>query len=341
VATFGSPIAVYGKLIACRSRRLVNAWQAISLPYIFLICSVVSAADAPAPELPKGVISVPLRLEANRAFITVTLNGSTSCECVIDTGSEVTLLNKARVQMKNLRLAGSDTFQGDFVGAIDAQRAMLETLAIGDHVTKNVAIGVIDHGPGKKLQQIEMVLGMDVLAKLRFTLDFAANRVLLWPAKSELPRAPATLERQRLALQPGAYSDEKRPRVLGMLNGKHKVCFLVDSAADNPTFVAIKKPADYGLEPEGNPVAMMAVNDGRRRELPMHAVTFAKLEFEKLCLESVPGRVLDASTVAGPIARQDIVTSYNLLGMPFLKNFSAVHLDGPARCVYLEREKQK
>ena len=37
------------------------------------------------------------------------------------------------------------------------------------------------------------------------------------------------------------------------------------------------------------------------------------------------------------VARQDVQTMYNILGTPFLKQFDAVHIDMPAKCVYFDR----
>src|SRR5437868_3046322 len=86
-------------------------------------------AAEPIVDLPKGVTAVELKVVSDRIFVDGTLNGSTNCQCLIDTGSEVTLLNKARVDVKGLKLGMSETFAGDMIGSLGARRSSLETLA--------------------------------------------------------------------------------------------------------------------------------------------------------------------------------------------------------------------
>ena len=91
----------------------------------------------------------------------------------------MTLLNRARVQLKDLRVGFGETAQGVFVGEIRAQHAVLKKLALGDNARESVPISTIQHGKGQALELIDMVLGMDVLEATRFTIDFKNSRILL------------------------------------------------------------------------------------------------------------------------------------------------------------------
>ncbi len=288
-------------------------------------------------QLPKGATSIPLKVFADRPFITVTINGGTACECVIDTGSEVTLLNKARVPLKNVRVGAVDRLEGSFVGALEGQRMTLDSLAFGDYVLKNVGLTMVDHKPGQKLAQLDMILGIDVLSKLRFTLDFANERFIVWAGRSEFPKPAENLERLRVAIQRG--SGDERPHVVATVNQKTRVSFLLDSGADG-SFVALQKFSEYGLQAEGPPTGMARINDGNtQRELHLFKTRFARLDIDKTSFLDVPTRVIDASTVVGPLARQDLNSFYNILGLPFLKTLQAVHFDMPGRTLYMDRVK--
>lgn len=316
------------------------------LPFTAFLCALGAwglaraQETAPEAELPKGVIAVPLKVFANRLFIPITLNGEATCEGLLDTGSEVTLINKARVKLTKPRLGATQQLEGAFVGGLGAQRVTLDSLAIGAYTGKEVPAAQVEQRKGQKLELIDMLLGMDFLGRFRFTLDFARERFLLWTVRAELGKAPAGIERLRLAVQRPYASDGNRPRVYGTVNEKHRVSFLVDTGADGPLFVAFKKPEEYGFQLAEALTGLARINDGGvSRELPMRNATYARLDFEGMSFADVPGKVLDASAVTGALAKQDLAAFYNILGTPFLKTCSAVHFDLAERAVYLERAK--
>ena len=309
-------------------------------------CALQGAASAPASsnkpgELPKGVTSAPLKLFANRLFIPVTAAG-VKCECLLDTGSDRTLLNRSRVNIKDLRSVGTETLQGAFVGNVDVQNVILPTFSIAENQTKNLRIGLIKHGKGQPLEKIDMLLGMDFLAGCRFTLDFSAQQFLLWPARSVLPRPPADIERVALSMVSVSGDTGIQVRVNSRINDTTRVTFLLDSGAEGPLFVALRKPADDGFAVLGEKSASASYDDGgRKRQLDFFNASFSRLELGGMVFKNVPGRVLDGSAVVSPSARQNLSQLYNILGTPFLKTLDAVHIDIPARMVYFDRARKK
>ncbi|MBI3829790.1 MAG: aspartyl protease family protein [Planctomycetes bacterium] len=296
------------------------------------------APAAPPSDLPKDAVAIPMKLFADRVFVTAKVNDDATAECLIDTGAEISLINKARVKLKNLQITGTEQLQGAFVGGVAMQKAILPSLQIGERVHKNIGIGVIDHREGQKLGQIDMLLGMDFLSRTRFTLDYEHERLILWAFRSPLPDAPKGYERERLPLHrsPG----ETLPHVDGVVNGKTRVNFLVDSGAGGPFFVAFQKLSEYGFDDSAAEAGRLRLNDGAKAtELIIREVVFKRLEFGKVAVENLAGRVIDASVGVGPLAKSDLQAGNNVLGTPFLKQLAAVHFDMPGGCLYFDRKK--
>lgn len=334
------------------------AWMRRRLAPVFLILSSATGAYEqpvsavpeklnvpfpvlkPATDLPKDAVCAPLSVFADRIFIPVKLNGEADVECLIDTGAEVSLLNKARVKLKELPIVGTQQLQGAFVGDVGMQQTRLKTLSIGSTAYPNVGMGVIEHRRGQKLERIDMLLGMDFLSRTRFTLDFARERFILWPFGSPLPPPPANLERFRVPMQRASGDHVTRPRVYGTVNEKAKALFLIDTGAGTFYFLALKKPEEYGLAGNGTVLATMRLNDGSApRELKIRQTLIPRLDLDRLCLRQFTGKVVEAESVVGPVARQDLQDTYNVVGTPLLKTFEAVHFDVPGRCVYFDRPK--
>jgi len=303
----------------------------------------IGKKEAPPADLPKDCVVCPMKLWGDRVFIPVKLNGETSAECLIDTGSEVSVLNKARVQVKDLKIGGTQQLQGAFVGDLGTERATLTTLKIGEKEYANIAIGVINHGAGRKLEQIDMLLGMDFLSRTRFTLDFEHQRFIIWPFRAPLPKAADGMERERLPLRrPPGETSTLLPRVDATLNGKAQVNFLIDSGAGGPYYVATQPLKDLGLPTEGGDAGRLRLGSGASAvQVPMLQMDVAKLELGKLVFENVPFKVIDASTGVGPAAKQDLLIGNNVLGTPLLKQTRAVHFDMQERAVYIERIKKQ
>ena len=299
------------------------------------ICVTACAGDAPA--LPAGVESAPFEIQGDRLFIAAKLNDKAVCQALLDTGSEMTLVNRARVDVPDLHPASMETAQGSFVGVMQVSSASLKKLAIGAHTLERVPIYTLNHGKGKKLEQIDMVLGMDTLSRSRFTVDFKNSRILFWPAGSTLPKPEAGTERVQLAAHRGFREEGTRPRIQAKVNGKTDALFLVDFGADTPLYVATKDFRELGFaaanEPSG---AIQAGNGDQNLTLSFYRQPWPKLELGAMSFENVEGRIVAADR-ANPVMREDLQTMYNILGTPFLKSFDAVHIDMPNKTVTFDR----
>lgn len=298
------------------------------------------SAWAGAPEPPEGVASLPFTIRSNRVFLEVMLNGATRCEALLDTGSEVTLTNRARVTIPDLRILGTQQLNGAFVGDLGAQRALLTSLKLGSHEYRDVPLGVIKHGPGQALEQIACLLGMDLLGRSRFTLEFAYGRLLVWPAGMRLPPPAPEIERAALPMHRAPHEQQQRPRAFVTINGTHRLSFLFDTGAETLLLAATKPHEELGLSAGGALRGFAQVNDGSvSRRVEIRETAFKDVQFGTLKFEQADGRVLEAADVRSPLAREDLTGLYNIVGLGFMKSLHAVHVDVPGRMLYLERRR--
>ncbi len=312
---------------------------ALQICLAVLTCgSLAWAGETPA--LPAGVEIAPFELQGDRLFITAKLNDKTTCQCLLDTGSELTILNRARVDVPDLKPGALEVAQGSFVGTMQLSSASLKKLTLGAHTLERVPISTLAHGKGNKLELIDMLIGMDLLGRSRFTIDFKHSRVLFWPPGA-LPRPDPGTERVQLGVHRGFREEGSRPRVQAKINGKIDALFLIDFGADTPLYVATKDFRELGFAPAGEPTGMLkAANGDQALSLSVYQQAWPKLELGIFAFENVDGRVVAAER-AGPVMREDLQTMYNILGTPFLKTFDAVHIDMPNKQVSFDRPKKK
>ncbi len=230
------------------------------------------------------------------------------------------------------------------VGRLPVQMVSLNALKIGDTIIRSQTVGRMDQGAGTKFEHIDFVLGMDVLSKQRFTLDFEHSVLVLWPAAIKLPAPSARTERAQLALVHPSGSSPLRPYISATLNQKNSATFLLDTGADAPMFVAFKRPAEMGFATNGASGQARVYEGANKLELAVSETIFSTLEAaaigtpNKIVFTNVDGRVIDASTVNSPVTRQNIAF-LNVIGTPFLKTLPAIHFDVAGRTVSIDREK--
>ncbi|HYF47786.1 MAG TPA: tetratricopeptide repeat protein [Planctomycetota bacterium] len=302
---------------------------------------IVIGVKQPAekPEYPEGTTTIPFRIFANRVFVPIRLNDKVDAEGLLDTGAEVSIINRARVKI-DLPQVGSENLHGDMIGKLAVKTVSLASLSIGKVTPKKLSIGAVEQGAGTKFENVDFLLGMDVLGKWRFTLDFEHSLLVLWPEKSKLPPASAGIDRVQTGVVSPPAGAATRPFVLSTLNQKHTATFLIDTAADAPMFVAFQKPSDMGLATQPTASGAVTLHDGgKKMELSFYPATFATLSIgPKGIFNEVAGRVVDASAVKNSLTQQDL-KFLNVIGLPFLKTLRALHVDMPAKTVWLDREK--
>jgi hypothetical protein len=121
------------------------------------------------------------------------------------------------------------------------------------------------------------------------------------------------------------------------INQTNTATFLVDTGADAPMFVGFKKPKELGFAvSDGGFNGVLHVNDGSTKyELPVFGTPIT-LSVAKVNFTDVPGRIVDASTVVGPVARGSLAL-LDVIGTPFLRTLAAVHLDTQAKVLTMDR----
>lgn len=286
-------------------------------------------------DAPRDAVSVPMEVYGNRVFIPAKVNGKTVKRCLIDTGSEVTLINQAHVRLERYQRVGGDRLQGSFVGGINAKRILVPSFEMGSQVFNRFRASLIDHRRGQPLHLIQMLLGMDFLGRRRFSLDFEKKRFLLWHSGTELPPPRDGSERIRLPVHRALVDGTRRPWIWGALKGSRRVCFLLDTGADSPIFPIFKDPKHYGVVLEKTSKRRSV---GRGRSVQQYEASAKRLTFGEIAFLNVPVRVIDASTVRHPVTRRTLSDSFTILGATFLKRLRVVHVDMPAGQVCFDVE---
>ena len=302
-----------------------------------------AAISIPA-DFPRGTSMIPFRIVANRIFVTVRLNDKVDAEAIVDTGTEVTLLNSARVKLDGLKPVAGENLLGSMVGRVAVAMVSLDTIKLGDTMLSNQAVGRVDQGPGSKFELVDFVLGMDILSKMRFTLDFEQSLLILWPAGSKQLAPALNVERIQTPLTHPPGTPALRPFTSATINQKNPATFLVDTGADAPMFIAFKKPSELGFTVTEPPSGTAHIFDGsgKQQELPVYLTPFSTLEISgaggKAIFKNVDGRVIDASAIYSPVVRQNL-SFLNVIGTPFLKTLLAIHIDIPGKTMAFDRLK--
>jgi predicted aspartyl protease len=314
-----------------------------------LACGELSAQDAaPLPPaapkeipLPKGTVALPLKLFANRLFVKVKV-GDAEYDGLIDTGSECTLLNRAKVNVKEAHMVGSDQLEGAFVGGMRPDIAQMPSLALGEFAVANARVGIVNQPKEEQpLGRIEVLLGMDILGKRRITLDFVNDRLLIWPDGAPLPKPAEGQERITFSAQRAGSDAGIRPRVQVRFGGKISQLMLIDTGADDLIVSALRKPDELGAKLEAQVLANVNVNDGQTRQLEMHQASFDSIDIGTLKLSNVTGRFVDGSAIVNPVAKETLNAAYNLIGTQFLRTqCKQITFDLANRNIYFDRAKK-
>ena len=110
---------------------------------------------------------------------------------IVDTGASHTLLSTSTAEAAKVRIGTNGrTAAGSL--AFTARAGFVEKLQIGDLVLRNVPVNV-GNPPPLVMTAAKAALGVDLMHHLRFTLDYANDKVLVepaWQAKDAAPKHP-------------------------------------------------------------------------------------------------------------------------------------------------------
>jgi clan AA aspartic protease (TIGR02281 family) len=116
-----------------------------------------------------SAVMVPVNIEYKGTEIDVLL--------LLDTGSSRTVVSADIARRLNIDLSDAEKTRAQVVGGalIEARRVRLSAITVGPHTIKNVDVLVVEHtGPPVKHHGL---LGMDLLRKLKYNIDFQKQTI--------------------------------------------------------------------------------------------------------------------------------------------------------------------
>jgi predicted aspartyl protease len=144
------------------------------------INALVSAGSLAPSTLAMGRTSVPLKVTGNLLVVAVTLNGSQRAFLVLDTGAAKTILHPALVARLGVSIPQSaPRWAMRLIGGTTAAMplARVQSLTIGRLAVEELDVGVYEAFP--TAQEVEGLLGADVLHHFRVMIDRSAGRLTL------------------------------------------------------------------------------------------------------------------------------------------------------------------
>jgi len=127
----------------------------------------------------RASVQVPLELTENHPYVPVYVNGKGPSMFILDTGADMTVIEKAHAAEIGLAMEGSIEVRGGGEGTLDAAMIAGPTVKIADLEIPSEAMIAIPLGPlslyeGRPMQG---ALGYDVLSRFVVEVDYAARQV--------------------------------------------------------------------------------------------------------------------------------------------------------------------
>lgn len=237
-----------------RWARLVSSSRALLAVCLGLIVLIVvtpslRAQDEEAPRQGKGAEVSVARFESDKDHVALptasgrgllltealTINGKSVGYMVVDTGSDITVLDTKRSQKLGLKLLGDLSLNGRAGG----HSYMVDTVAIGPLLVRHKVVASLDLTALQVFQKpVVGIIGCDLLGKVPFSIDYATPALTLHnPARFVPPKDVPAFD-----LLPG----DARPMVEGTL-GRKRVTFLLNTGYSGSVHVP---PAMAAVNPK-------------------------------------------------------------------------------------------
>ena len=180
----------------------------------FLLIAVTQAGVAVADDAVKKPATVPFELlRSQHMAVQVKINGKGPYRLIFDTGAPVTLLTN-----KVAKEAGvfPEKFRPSPFALFGAQQTpfKIKELEMGELKVANVDTMVMDHPTvgalASVLGPIEGIVGFNVFARHRTTIDYQAKSMTFVPVKYE----PVDMMKKLMAIMMAPKSEKERARVL-------------------------------------------------------------------------------------------------------------------------------
>jgi Aspartyl protease len=146
---------------------------------LLLVAGLVASTLHAQARCPGNATAIPFHMNQRQMLVSVTINQSGPYDFVLDTGTQMTVVDQALAADLHLAKTGDVNVAGMSLqgGAMFAQ---VGSVALGEHVSKNVSVLVYDM---KSLQAagfaIRGLLGEDFLSKFDVLIDNAHNVLCL------------------------------------------------------------------------------------------------------------------------------------------------------------------
>ncbi len=185
---------------------------------------------------PGNVASVPLKIiNGHQIFLAVSINHSGPYRFLLDTGSQITLIDPSLAAELHLNAWGSANVINAAGSLTSASYAQVDLLEAGPHAVTNQTVLVDDlQRVNSTIHPIQGVLGEDFLGRFDMLIDNAHSVLCL----DDSAKMRASVKGTRIALVTSAQSVDSQPLpsqfivAVRISNAKGPIRLILDSASD-------------------------------------------------------------------------------------------------------------
>ncbi len=279
-------------------------------------------------DVAKGPIVVPFEYTSNEIVARLSINGQPPRPFIVDTGATQTIIDRTtaravgKVNPKSLSITTGS-------GSVSMGYMNLRTLKLGDITFNDTPVAVADLG--KFAAQLKFqpagLLGANILKRFLVTVDYDKQQLILAdPAKVKIPPRAAVINTKPALGISGLSVD-------GVLDGKLKVPFLIDSGAayNHVSESLIKKILKEPILPVGHIKGLdgLAVSTGA---IQFESIKIGNVLIDKPVFSVAPEQTKSAGLISGG--------GLAIIGNPLLSRFR-VTFDYRNQRMFLETTVEK
>ncbi len=200
---------------------------------------------------PRNLASVPPRVVANALFvISVRINQSGPFDFMVDTGSQITIVDPALASQLSLRTEGTV----GLVTAVDLQAApasTLNTMEVGLHVVERVPVAILDLGQIRAADpRIRGILGENFLEHFDLLIDYRHKLLCL----DEPNRMQSEIKGERIPLVRSKHAEDDLPFTHRLVvsvhlsgTGRKQILLQLDSGSNVPIIYSGNEESEWTL----------------------------------------------------------------------------------------------
>jgi hypothetical protein len=228
--------------------QLLNASTLGSLVAGMLVSGISAQAEA---HCPGNIASVTPHIVARALIvIPVKINQSGPFDFMVDTGSQLTVVDPALASQLGMKLQGTVGLVAT-VNYLQASVAVLDSLEVASHVVERPTVAVQDLRQIRAADpRIRGVLGEDFLTHFNFLIDYRHKLFCL----EEANRMQGEIRGERIPLVMAKHPENDLPFTQRLVisvrlsdTGKRQILLQLDSGSDGPIIYAGKKELETSL----------------------------------------------------------------------------------------------